>query len=102
MYSGIGRPSVPPEQLLKSTILMALYSVRSVRAFCEHLDYDLLFKWFLDLPIDADTPWTTTDTRITKAVTAHNSSAFVKSVSFRAWASLSGRAPRTCRRTMRA
>ena len=34
MYSGIGRPSVPPEQLLKSTILMALYSVRSERAFC--------------------------------------------------------------------
>ena len=53
MYSGIGRPSVPPEQLLKSTILMALYSVRSERAFCERLNYDLLFKWFLDLPIDA-------------------------------------------------
>ena len=53
MYSGIGRPSVPPEQLLKATILMALYSVRSERAFCERLNYDLLFKWFLDLPIDA-------------------------------------------------
>jgi len=53
MYSGIGRPSVPPEQLLKSTILMALYSVRSERAFCERLNYDLLFKWFLDLRIDA-------------------------------------------------
>ena len=53
MYSRIGRPSVPPEQLLKSTVLMALYSVRSERAFCERLNYDLLFKWFLDLPIDA-------------------------------------------------
>lgn len=53
MYSRIGRPSVPPEQLLKSTILMALYSMRSERAFCERLNYDLLFKWFLDLPIDA-------------------------------------------------
>jgi transposase len=53
MYSRIGRPSVPPEQLLKATILMALYSVRSERAFCERLHYDLLFKWFLDLPIDA-------------------------------------------------
>lgn len=53
MYSRIGRPSVPPEQLLKATILMALYSVRSERAFCERLNYDLLFKWFLDLPIDA-------------------------------------------------
>ena len=53
MYSRIGRPSVPPEQLLKATILMALYSVRSERAFCERLNYDLVFKWFLDLPIDA-------------------------------------------------
>lgn len=53
MYSQIGRPSVPPEQLLKATVLMALYSVRSERAFCERLNYDLLFKWFLDLPIDA-------------------------------------------------
>lgn len=53
MYSRIGRPSVPPEQLLKATVLMALYSVRSERAFCERLNYDLLFKWFLDLAIDA-------------------------------------------------
>lgn len=53
MYSAVGRPSVPPEQLLKATVLMALYSVRSERAFCERLNYDLLFKWFLDLPIDA-------------------------------------------------
>jgi len=53
MYSRIGRPSIPPEQLLKSTVLMALYSMRSERAFCERLNYDLLFKWFLDLPIDA-------------------------------------------------
>ena len=53
MYSVIGRPSVPPEQLLKAAVLMALYSVRSERAFCERLNYDLLFKWFLDLPIEA-------------------------------------------------
>src|SRR5215831_10220942 len=53
MYSRIGRPSIPPEQLLKATVLMALYSVRSERAFCERLNYDLLFKWFLDLAIDA-------------------------------------------------
>jgi transposase len=53
MYASKGRPSVPPEQLLKATILMAMYSIRSERAFCERLNYDLLFKWFLDLPIDA-------------------------------------------------
>ena len=53
MYATAGRPSVPPEQLLKATVLMALYSIRSERAFCERLNYDLLFKWFLDLRIDA-------------------------------------------------
>lgn len=53
MYSTKGRRSVPPEALLKATVLMALYSIRSERAFCERLNYDLLFKWFLDLPIDA-------------------------------------------------
>lgn len=52
MYARSGRPSVPPETLLKATVLMALYSIRSERAFCERLNYDLLFKWFLDLPID--------------------------------------------------
>jgi transposase len=53
MYSTGGRPSVPPEMLLKATVLMAMYSMRSERAFCERLNYDMLFKWFLDLPIDA-------------------------------------------------
>ena len=52
MYATSGRPSVPPEQLLKATVLMALYSIRSERAFCERLNYDLLFKWFLGLRID--------------------------------------------------
>jgi transposase len=53
MYSVVGRPSVPPEALLKASVLMALYSMRSERAFCERLNYDMLFKWFLDLPIEA-------------------------------------------------
>ncbi len=52
MYSSQGRRSVPPESLLKATVLMAMYSIRSERAFCERLNYDLLFKWFLDLRID--------------------------------------------------
>ena len=52
MYAGTGRSSVPPESLLKATILMAMYSIRSERAFCERLNYYLLFKWFLDLRID--------------------------------------------------
>ena len=52
MYATGGRPSVPPEQLLKATVLMAMYSIRSERAFCERLNYDLLFKWFLGMRID--------------------------------------------------
>ena len=43
MYATGGRASVPPETLLKSTVLMAMYSIRSERAFCERLNYDLLF-----------------------------------------------------------
>ena len=52
MYSAIGRPSIPPERLLKASLLMALYTVRSERLFCEQLDYNLLFRWFLDMEMD--------------------------------------------------
>jgi transposase len=52
MYSRRGRPSIPPESLLKASVLIALYSVRSERQFCERLEYDLLFKWFLDQDIN--------------------------------------------------
>lgn len=51
MYARNGRPSIPPEHLLKASLLIALYSVRSERQFCERLQYDLLYKWFLDLNI---------------------------------------------------
>jgi transposase len=56
MYSNIGRPSIPPERLLKAQLLIALYSVRSERQFCERLDYDLLFRFFLDMNLD-DPSW---------------------------------------------
>jgi transposase len=49
MYSSVGRPSIPPERLLKATLLMAFYTVRSERLFCEQLGYNLLFRWFLDM-----------------------------------------------------
>jgi transposase len=49
LYSEIGRPSIPPERLLKAQLLIALYSVRSDRLFCEMLDYNILFRWFLDM-----------------------------------------------------
>ena len=49
MYADTGRPSVPPERLLKGMLLIALHSVRSERQFCEQLEYNLLFRWFLDM-----------------------------------------------------
>jgi transposase len=52
MYSAVGRPSIPPERLLKASLLMALHTVRSERLFCEQLDYNFLFRWFLDLEAD--------------------------------------------------
>ena len=53
MYAENGRPSIPPERLLKASLLIALYSVRSERAFCEELEYSLPFRWFLDMdPIE--------------------------------------------------
>src|SRR5467141_2978819 len=51
MYSATGRPSIPPERLLKASLLMALYTVRSERMLCEELDYNLLFRWFLDMDV---------------------------------------------------
>ncbi len=54
MYSERGRPSIPPELLLKACLLIALFSVRSERAFCERLDYDLLFRFFLDMGLEED------------------------------------------------
>jgi transposase len=49
MYAEIGRPSIPPERLLKASLLISLYSVRSEQAFCEQLEYNLLFRWFLSM-----------------------------------------------------
>ena len=54
MYSAVGRPSIPPEHLLKASVLMAMYSLRSERQFCERLRYDMLFGRFLDLGVDGD------------------------------------------------
>jgi transposase len=51
MYRAGGRPSIPPERLLKASLLISLYSVRSERAFCEDLDFQLLWRWFLDMSL---------------------------------------------------
>lgn len=55
MYATNGRPSIPPEWLLKSMLLIALFSVRGEKNFCEQLGYNMLFRWFLDMDINAAT-----------------------------------------------
>ncbi len=52
MYSRVGRPSIPPERLLRALLLQIFYSVRSERLLMEQLDYNLLFRWFIGLAID--------------------------------------------------
>jgi transposase len=52
LYPPIGRPSVPPEKLLRATLLQAFYSIRSERQLMERLEYDLLFRWFVGVGVD--------------------------------------------------
>ena len=59
LYAKTGRPSIPPEQLLRALLLQLLYSVRSERLLMERLDYDLLFRWFVGLNAD-DPVWDVT------------------------------------------
>ena len=54
MYSAVGRPSIPPERLLKASLLIAFHSIRSETLFCEQLNYNLLFRWFLDMNMDEE------------------------------------------------
>jgi len=59
IYAKTGRPSVPPEQLLRALVLQVLYTVRSERLLVEQLEYNLLFRWFVGLGMD-DAVWTPT------------------------------------------
>lgn len=52
LYASTGRPSFPPEQLRKAQLLMALYSVRSDRLYCQMLHYNILFRWFLNMTLE--------------------------------------------------
>ena len=70
-YSVTGRPSVPPERLLKALLLMALYSVRSERLLCEQIDLNLLFRWFLDLQPSEDAFDATTFTKNRQRLETH-------------------------------
>ena len=52
LYEACGRPSIPPERLLRATLLQLLYSIRSERQLVERIEFDLLFRWFVGLSID--------------------------------------------------
>src|SRR6516162_2382517 len=52
IYAKVGRPSIPPEHLLRALLLQVLYTVRSERLLMEQLDYNLLFRWFVGLNMD--------------------------------------------------
>src|SRR5215207_1842471 len=56
LYAPIGRPSIPPEKLLRAMLLQAFYSIRSERQLMERLEYDLLFRWFVGIGVD-DAAW---------------------------------------------
>ena len=59
MYSDIGRPSIPPEQLLRALVVQSLYTVRSERLLMEEIDYSVLYRWFVGLSMD-DPIWSPT------------------------------------------
>jgi len=59
LYASDGRPSIPPEQLLRALLLQALYTIRSERQLMEQLDYNILFRWFVGLSMD-DRVWVPT------------------------------------------
>jgi transposase len=59
MYSDMGRPSIPPEQLLRALLLQSLYTIRSERLLMEEIDYSILFRWFIGLGMD-DEIWSPT------------------------------------------
>ncbi len=59
MYANVGRPSIPPEKLLRAQLLQMLYSVRSERLLMEEIDYNMLFRWFVGLNLD-DEVWDAT------------------------------------------
>jgi transposase len=75
LYSSTGRPSIAPEMLLRATLLQAFFSVRSERMLMEQINYNLLFRWFVGLPMDAEvwhpTVFTHNRDRLLEAEVAH-------------------------------
>ena len=77
MYARLGRPSIPPEKLLRALLLQILYTIRSERMLMEQLNYNLLFRWFVGLNLDEEvwdvTVFTKNRERLLKADVARRS-----------------------------
>ncbi len=56
LYAGSGRPSIPPERLLRASLIQTLYTIRSERQLVQHIEYNLLYRWFIGLDMD-DAVW---------------------------------------------
>jgi transposase len=63
MYASAGRPSIPPEKLLRAQLLQILYSIRIERLLMEEIDYSMLFRWFVGLNLDEEVWDATTFTK---------------------------------------
>jgi transposase len=72
MYSTIGRPSIPPEQLLRALLLQSLYTVRSERLLMEEIDYSVLYRWFVGLSLDEPIWSATTFSKNRERLLAHD------------------------------
>ena len=63
LYEAAGRPSIPPERLLRAALLQLLYSIRSEWQLVERLEFDMLFRWFVGLLLDEKVPRASTFAR---------------------------------------
>ena len=106
-YKVGGRPSIPPEQLLKGSLLQIIYGIRSERQLCERIEDSLTFRWFLDLPLDQEA-WDFCPPRCLAISSLAWWSKLAKKVSFPTIISVSmapsfrlGQAPKACSRWLR-
>jgi len=87
VYASEGRPSIPPERLVRASTLQILYSIRSERLLCEQLDYNLLFRWFVGLSIDEPLQTTSSSLNAPSMVVPRRSSRTMCGISCRHFAS---------------
>ena len=107
LYTDFGRPSIPPERLIRASLLQILFSVRSERQLMEQMDYNLMFRWFVGLGID-DPVWVPTvftknrdrllttemSRKVMAAILAHREVVPLDGTLVKAWASMKSFQPK--------